>query len=226
MRPPRITRAPADWNAVTAKLDEAAGAPADPAAPSALARLNEASGTLFPNIAASPVPVLLPFNGEDFLRDRAAGNTEHVPADYLIGFPTPPFFQAGPGGYDAAFSVYGRDLPGLGVSDRIEIQISGAAILYDLDEPAGLTAWPPNGLEAEFPGLRRQFLENLVRYTFVRHGVPYVVSIECFDGGPRYRRISCRNADKVAARFLKALQVTGGTPSKETGPIEPDTIDR
>ena len=42
------------------------------------------------------------------------------------------------------------------------------------------------------------FLENYVRYTFVRYGVPYVVAIECFDGPSRYRKIACKDADKVA----------------------------
>ena len=56
------------------------------------------------------------------------------------------------------------------------------------------------------------YLENYVRYTFVRYGVPYVVAIECFDGGSRFRKISCRDADKVAVRFLKALRIAGGTP--------------
>jgi hypothetical protein len=225
MRSPKITRALVDWSAATAKLGEIE-APA--AAPAALAHLNEASATLFPNIAASPVPVLLPFDAENVLRDRAAGKTEHTAADYMIGFARPPFFQAGPGGYDAAFSIFARDLPDLGLSfsQRIEVQISGSALLYELDEPSGMTGFPANGLETEIPGLRRLFLENVVRYTFVRYGVPYVVAMECFDGGARYRKISCRNADKIAARFLKALQVAGGTPHEPTSAPEPKTIDR
>ena len=59
----------------------------------------------------------------------------------------------------------------------------------------------------EIPGIRRMYLETYVRYTFVRYGVPYVVAIECSDGALRFRRIGCRDADKVAVRFLKALRV-------------------
>ena len=45
-----------------------------------------------------------------------------------------------------------------------------------------MIGWPVHGLD-EIPGIRRMYLENYVRYTFVRYGVPYVVAIECFDGG-------------------------------------------
>ncbi len=62
------------------------------------------------------------------------------------------------------------------------------------------------------------FLENYLRYTFVRYGVPYVVAIECFDGGSRYRRISCRDADKVAVRFLKALRSSAASAAAEQPP--------
>ena len=68
-------------------------------------------------------------------------------------------------------------------------------------------------LEAEFPGIRRQILEHHLRYTFVRFGVPYMVSVICFDASvPRYRMPTCRTADKVAQRFLRALRVAGGAP--------------
>jgi hypothetical protein len=61
-------------------------------------------------------------------------------------------------------------------------------------------------------------MESHVRYTFVRYGVPYFVTIECFDGTGSARRLSCREADKVAERFLKGLNVVGGTPhAKELG---------
>ena len=89
-----------------------------------------------------------------------------------------------------------------------------------------MIGWPVNGLGSDIPGIRRLFLESVVRYTFVRYGVPYVVSIECFDGGARYRKSSCRNADKVAARFLRALQVAGGMPQAQSDPIAPKTIER
>src|SRR5262249_21359359 len=182
---------------------------------------------LFPNIAASPIPVLLPFDGEALLRDRAA-DRERAATDYLIGFPPPPFFLAGPGGYDAAFSLYARDLPGLAIRfpGRIDIHISGSALLYELDEPAGMIGWPVNGLAADFPGIRRLYLETAVRYTFVRHGVPYVVSVECFDGGARFRKMSCRDARAIADRFLRARQAAGGTPRPQSDPVEPHTIDR
>src|SRR5438132_700194 len=92
---------------------------------------------------------------------------------------------------------------------------------------AGMIGWPvTGGLEADFPGIKRLFLENRVRYTFVRYGVPYAVSIDCFDGGARFRMISCRDADKVAVRLIKALRVAGGTPAQPADKLEPSTIER
>jgi hypothetical protein len=202
--------------------------PTDP-----VARVNDASARLIPSIAASPIPVLLPLDTAALQRDRASDSLRPL-GDYLGGFKNMGFFQAGPGGYDALFGVYVTDLPELGVkfSERIDVQISGSALLYELDEPKGMINWPVNGLAADFPGIRRLYLESIVRYTFVRYGVPYVVSILCNDGRSGQRKVSCRDADKVAAHALRALRVAGGTPPPRPDPtaevpwIEAGTIDR
>ena len=81
------------------------------------------------------------------------------------------------------------------------------------------------GVGADFLGIRHVLLENYARNTFTRYGVPYVVSILCFDGGSRYRMISCRDAGKVAERFLKALHVAGGVPH-EAAAAAPTGIER
>ena len=104
----------------------------------------------------------------------------------------------------------------IGYPEPIYIHIGGSALVYELDEPVGMIGWPVHGLEG-IPGIRRLYLENYVRYTFVRYGVPYVVAIECSDAGLRIRKMSCRDADKVAVRVLKALHVAGGTPQKQAG---------
>src|SRR5437899_1533680 len=85
---------------------------------------------------------------------------------------------------------------------------------------------PPSDLKgfADFLGIRHLLLENYARNTFTRFGVPYVVSILCFDGGSRYRMISCRDAGKVAERFLKALHVAGGAPPRQVEAIETPTL--
>src|SRR6185437_8118950 len=72
---------------------------------------------------------------------------------------------------------------------------------------------------AQFPDMRRFIREGYVRYAFTRFGVPYVVSIQCLDSAPRARRLACREAYPIAERFLKALHVTGGLPSRP----RPDT---
>jgi hypothetical protein len=90
-----------------------------------------------------------------------------------------------------------------------------------------MIGWPVNGgLGADIPGIKRLYLESGVRYTFVRYGVPYVVSIECHDGGRRFHKMSCRDADKIAIRFLRSLQFAGGAPHPQSTPVITDTIDR
>src|SRR5712692_1138145 len=236
MKGPRISHALVDWEAAGAELStiEALKPAATPV--EQLAILSRATGERFANIAASPVPVLLPFDTAAYLRDRAAGNASNA-ADaasapsghYLSGFQGVPFFYPGPAGYDAVVVARAQEMRelGIGYSEPIYVHISGSALLYQLDEPAGMIGWPvTGGLESDFPGLKRLFLENYVRYTFVRYGVPYAVSIECFDGGARFRKVSCRDADKVAVRFLKALRLAGGAPQPHPEGIEPETIER
>ena len=59
--------------------------------------------------------------------------------------------------------------------------------------------------------------EAHVRYVFERFGVPYVVSIQCYDSGPSRGILTCKQADPIAERFLKQLQTAGGTPAKHSG---------
>src|SRR5262245_49892008 len=232
MKSPRIAPTHVDWDA--AALEVGALDPEKAVVvPELMARLNGATGERFGNIAASPVPVLLPFDAARFLRDRAAASdpaaaSASAPADnYLFGFSSVAFFYPGPAGYDAVVIARAQEMRelGIGFSDSIYIHIAGSALLYQVDEPKGITGWPVHGLD-EIPGIRRMFLENYVRYTFVRYGVPYVVAIECSDGRLRFRRMSCRDANKVAVRFLKALRVVGGTPQAQPEAITADTIER
>jgi hypothetical protein len=238
MKSPRISPVHVEWDAVAAEL-RATDAVEPAAAPELMAHLNRATGERFANIAASPVPVLLPFDTAAFLRDRAAAAAKSAPAEtepaapppganYLSGFGAVSFFYPGPAGYDAVVAVRAQDMPDLriGYSNPIYIHIGGSALVYEIDEPNGMIGWPVHGLD-EIPGIRRMYLETYVRYTFVRYGVPYVVAIECSDGALRFRRIGCRDADKVAVRFLKALRVAGGTPREQgDDAVTPNTVDR
>lgn len=252
MKSPRISPTHVDWDAVAAELvalttsdptansdapapDRPNPAAIKPAAATGLfANLNRATGERFADIAASPVPVLLPWDTAAFLRDRAAeapdpanATTNGPPRSYLLGFNAVPFFYPGPAGYDAVVVARAQEMRelGIGFPDPIHIHISGSALVYALDEPAGMLGWPVHGLD-DIPGVRRMYLESHVRYTFVRYGVPYVVAIECFEGASRFRKPSCRDADKVAVRFLKSLRITGGAPRIQPDTIVPDTIDR
>src|SRR5262245_9588246 len=257
MKGPRIAITQVDWQAVAAELSaidalKPAAEPANKAAeqsdlPQAatadlFARFNRMTGERFAGIARSPVPVLLPFDSASFVRDHiAAQSTDAAGAlaasaasDYLAGFSAVPFFHPGAGGYDAVVIARAQDMRevGIGCSEPIYVHISGSALLYELERPAGIIGWPvTGGVEAEFPGIQRLFLENYVRYTFVRYGVPYAVAIECFDGASRFRKISCRDADKVAVRFLKARRIAGGAPptgdkAETRTSFESDTVER
>jgi hypothetical protein len=234
MKSPRISSTQVDWDAAVLEL-----APVDALRPAdamaAMAELNRATGERFANIAASPVPVLLPFDTAAFLRHRSAAadaaglptTVPTAPEGYLSGFSAVPFFYPGPAGYDAVVMARAQEMPELaiGYPEPIYIHVGGSALVYELDEPVGMIGWPVHGLEG-IPGIRRLYLENFVRYTFVRYGVPYVVAIECSDAGLRIRRMSCRDADKVAVRFIKALQLAGGTPQNKPEAVHVATVDR
>src|SRR5262249_41884938 len=83
MKSPRIAPTHVDWDAVAVELD-ALDLPKPVVVPEVMAKLNRATGERFANIAASPVPVLLPFDTAAFLRDRAA------PSDPSPASPHPP----------------------------------------------------------------------------------------------------------------------------------------
>jgi hypothetical protein len=223
MKAPNVIALDTDWGAARAALagmnpspprDEAA---AD--APDALKRVNAATEKILPNIAASSVPVLLPLDAEALLHDQAQG-TAGDSNKYFADFHAPAFFYPGPAGYDAAFTLRPGDSAGgeHGFARAVEVQMSASSVIYELDSSAVDQGTPVPALEPEFPGIRRVLLESRVRYIFTRFGVPYFVSILCSDG-PRYaRHISCRDADQVAVRFVKALHLVGGAPPPVAAP--------
>jgi hypothetical protein len=206
---PTISIVRPDWNAARADAAEIAGTP--PA--DALAKLNEASTKVFPAIAASPVPVLLPFDTRAYLGDPGADPAKPA-TDYQRGFKPSGFFLAGPAGYDAVFAIKSGDnaeLSGIG-AEPVLVEISASTLLYDLPAANKAPDLTLRGPEKTFPNVRRFVLENYLRYAFEKYGMTYVVSISCFDGRPRARWISCTQADRVAQHFLNALSLAGGNP--------------
>jgi hypothetical protein len=220
MKGPRISYYDADWNVARATLAAAA------IPPDALAQLNTASEKILPKIGASPVPVLLPFDTAGFLQDLAQDTTGDT-GKYFLGFGTPTLFFPGPSGYDALFSLRPENFGTLGLvfEKPVDVLMTGSDLLYDLDPPALSDVSPVPELAADFPDLRRVLLEERLRYTFTRFGVPYVVSIGCNDSANSTHRLSCHDADKVAVRFLKALAIAGGAPQLGK-PVVAQTIAR
>ena len=140
MKNPRLSFAAVDWSAARAKvagIAELAGPGEPTATPDALTRLNAAAEKILPNIAASPVPVLLPFDPAALLRDQAQGATGDA-GRYFSGFQDPIVFFPGASGYDAEFSLPPEIFGGLDLSfaKNIDVLITGSTLVYELDPPA------------------------------------------------------------------------------------------
>jgi hypothetical protein len=184
----------------------------------AFAHLNAIAEKRFTDIAKSSVPVLLPFDIEAYRKDAADGKPEAATSEkYFGGFHPTKFFLPGPAGYDATFTLSNKE-DGLKIrfDKPILFEISGAAFIYELDPPDHLEKEEPpsKDLAAQFPGIRRVLSEAHVRYVFERFGVPYVLSIQCYDMRPSSKHLSCREADPLALRFLNLLHTAGGSPAK------------
>src|SRR3954451_12749299 len=244
-RTPSITAVRVEWRAVLDRLrTEIASRPPiasrftfagqrrvpawDPRATPALVQLNAINASLFAGIGRSPVPVLLPFDTAGYLDDQADGTPLPLQR-YQADFSRADLFHAGPAGYDAVFSLQpgaGAGLPSRTFAKPVEVQITGSVLVYDLADPLGGKGEPVKALAAQFPNMRRFIREGYVRYAFTRFGAPYVVSIQCLDSTPRARRLACREAYPVAERFLKALRIAGGQPSRPRRDISSDIAER
>jgi murein DD-endopeptidase MepM/ murein hydrolase activator NlpD len=246
-RTPSISAVHVEWRAVLDQLrSEVSATPSvasaftfsgqrrvpasDPRSTPALMQLNAVTSKIFAGIDRSPIPVLLPFDTAAFLDARANG----VPASlslarYQADFRLVDLFDAGQAGYDAVFSLEpgaGDGLPQRAFIKPIEVQITGSLLTYDINDALSGKGEPVKALQTQFPDLRRFIREGYVRYAFTRFGVPYVVSIQCLDSAPRERRLACREAYPVAERFLKALRIAGGEPSRVRTDIPSEIADR
>jgi hypothetical protein len=202
----------------------------DPRSMPALVQLNAVTSNIFSGIAQSPVPVLLPFDTAAYLDFNRKGPQAGVSLSrFQADFRVADLFDAGPAGYDAVFSLEPGD--GDGMTSRtfakpVEVQITGSLLVYDISDPLGGKGDPVKALAAQFPDMRRFIREGYVRYAFTRFGVPYVVSVQCLDSAPRARRLACREAYPVAERFLRALRVVGGQPSRPRTDIASEIAER
>ena len=211
---PVVKLSDVNWDAAAASLpDQGTQPPAE-----AFARLNAITEKRLAGIGKSAVPVLLPFDIDAFRKDVADGKPEAAASEkYFGGFHPTKFFLPGPAGYDATFTLSNKE-DGLKIrfEKPILFEISGAAFIYDLEAPNHVEKEEPapKDLAARFPGIRRVLSEAHVRYVFERFGVPYVLSIQCYDMRPSSRHLSCREADPLAVRFLNLLHTAGGSPAK------------
>jgi len=217
MTPPRIIAATVDWDAARADIAALPSDAAGDAADASLDRLNAAAGRTFAGIERSSVPVLLPLASDALLQGDGAIDG--------AGF-RPHFFQAGPTGYDAAFtlsSAAAADISNFESKEEPLILITASAIHYDIGPPAAEAPRSSKELQDLVPGIRRRWLESYLRYSFERYGVTYTASMLCYEGRPRRHWVSCADAANVIVRLIKSLRLVGGTPQSvvaEADPIE------
>jgi hypothetical protein len=213
MQAPAITLSTVDWDAAAASLPDNNGVDAPEFV---FGRLNAVTNWRFSGIETSTVPVLLPFDVDAFRKDVADGKADAATSDRYFGdFHPTKFFLAGPAGYDATFAINPGDGPAkTRFKKPIVAEISGGAFIYDLDGPDHQEVFTPSKeIAALFPGMQRILREAHVRYVFTRYGVPYVLSIQCYDQRPNPRILTCKQADPIAEQFLKQLHLAGGTPA-------------
>ena len=243
---PPISAVHVEWRAaldqLRAELDAAPGAAsnftfasqrrvgaADPRSVPALVQLNGITAQIFNGIGRSPIPVLLPFDAGAYFDAQLNGQADRPLSRYQADFRPVDLFDAGPSGYDAVFSLeagVGFGMPLRTFAKPVEVQITGSLLIYDIVDPRGGMGEPVKSLAAQYPDLRRFIREGYVRYAFTKFGVPYVVSIQCLDSAPRSKRLACREAYPVAERFLKALRIAGGLPTRPRPDIPAQTMDR
>jgi hypothetical protein len=223
MSAPVLSVAKVDWTQAAA--DAGGGAPG-----AALAPLDAAAAVPFPGIGQSGVPVLLPFDMAAWRKHIAADPSLTPSADAAerfvqAGFHATPFFDAGPAGYDAVFSIRTNEVKELSDIDYVEpvyVLLSGFRFTYDLKGPPLPEATPVKDLEGQFPGISRVLHEYYLRTSFERYGVTYVVAIFCRDVHPRARVLSCNQAARIADRFIKSLQLAGGAP--DAAPLDAPAV--
>ena len=106
----------------------------DPRTMPALVQLNALTSPLFPGIAQSPIPVLLPFDPASYLEARQGSAPDGLPvARYQADFRAADVFHAGASGYDAVFSLdpgAGDGMPLRTFAKPVEVQISGSILVY------------------------------------------------------------------------------------------------
>jgi hypothetical protein len=217
MRAPRIAITQVDWVAAAATLPDHGSEP--PAAE--FARINAQTGKRFPGIEKSSVPVLLPVDLDALRADAMAAKADVASSDKYFGpFHPSKYFLPGPGGYTGTFTL-NNSAGGFKISYKkkpIDIEITGAGFTYELDGPDHQEVFPAKDLQDAFPGIRRILHEAHVRYVFERFGVPYIVSIQCYDRRPSSKFLACREADPIAVKFLRMLRAAGGTPQTIEAP--------
>ena len=164
--------------------------------------------------------MLLPFDVAGYAKALAAAAAK-TPAEQppsadgfmQAGFHASNFFLAGPAGYDAAFSLNADDIPALDISYSKPIYVLFSGFAWSTTSAARRCPkasrsrnWKPTSPASAAPAriLCPLQLHSASASPMWRRSTASTV---------RQRRyLSCRQADRVAQRFLRALKLVGGAP--------------
>ena len=149
--------------------------------------------------------MLLPFDIDAFRKDVADGKAGSRDVGQIFRRVSirPNSSCPGPAGYDATFVVNRegrRAQDPFRKADRVR-NLRRRALSMTSMAPTSRRIHAAQGLGRLFPGIRRILREAHVRYVFERFGVPYVLSIQCYDMRPSSKYLSCREADPLAVKF-------------------------
>ncbi len=178
-----------------------------------LAHLGERVATLYPGVAAVPVPILLPLDTTRLLDqgDRALGPRRQGKPEFLNA--SIESLQVFPGlsGYDAVATISEALLRELGIAPSLkpQLHIAGSALSYGDDQYGEVVT----DMQDLYPGIRRSLNMDEVTFAFRKYGAAYFINLACSNEQPVAERLACAQADAILRAVLRDLRLAGGGPS-------------
>ena len=225
MKPPRLSYAKVDWAeavAALAGIDELKPlaiplmSRAAHSMPRSLARLNNVMSPRFPGIATSPVPVLLPFDTAALLRDQAAGDRRRRRRPLFVRIPRhASSIRARPATTRRLRSSppTSPNWPTTGSAIRSRCRFRAPRCFTSSTYRTRARASRCRRWRRNSPASAARSWSIICATRSSASASPTSCQSLCFDAGvPRFRMPTCRTADTIAVRFLRALQIAGGTP--------------
>ena len=191
----------------------------DPRSRPALVQLNAVTSPIFPGIGRSPVPVLLPFDTASYLEARQSGTPDTLSVSrYQVGLPSGRPVSRGAGrlrrgvlaraGCRRRHAAADICAAGRGADHRLDPHLR-----FERSRSAARAnrsrRWPRNS-----PICAASSAKAMCATPSPASACPMWSRSSALTRTPRPRRLACREAYPVAERFLKALRIAGGQPSR------------